>query len=84
MRDNRTASRLAIPILSLQKNSLTQERHSEVDTIIVFCFVFFFFQIVIRVRGVGIDVPVWVEREVLHMVKISDYLGFIFCCTQLR
>ena len=71
-RHNRTASRLAIPIPSLQENSLTQESHSEVPSLS------FFFQIVIRVRGIGIDVPVWVEREVLHLVKVSDYASFLF------
>ena len=72
-RDNRTSSHPH----SLPPKEFTdsQERHSEVYTIVV-CLLFL--QIVIRVRGIGIDVPVWVEREVLHVVKISDFLSFFF------
>ena len=31
-----------------------------------------FAQIMIRARGTGIDVPVWVEREVLHLALVFD------------
>lgn len=39
-------------------------------------FLFSFAQIMIRARGTGIDVPVWVEREVLcsaHVLMTTDF-----------